>query len=116
MIAFREPFMGHGLFNTTMVETLKSFGVVNISNGLASFLIDAGLLLGVGYLSLIYHGMKNSFRNAGTMFYLLVFVFFLLCVNSEGGALGILLYLIYMFNWKREEKQDELNKKADSPT
>lgn len=116
MIAFREPFMGHGLFNTTMVETLKSFGVVNISNGLASFLIDAGLLLGVGYLSLIYRGMKNSFRNAGTMFYLLVFVFFLLCVNSEGGALGILLYLIYMFNWQREEKQDELYKEADSPT
>lgn len=107
-IALNEPFMGHGLFNTTMVEVLKSFDVVNISNGLASFLIDAGLLLGIGYLALIYNGIKKNFINAGTMFHLLVFVFFLLCVNSEGGALGILLYLTYMFNWQQGEDQDNL--------
>ena len=109
-IALSKPIMGHGLFNTTMTDVLKSFDVVNISNGLASLLINVGVILGIAYLLLIFNGIRASFgKRAGRAFHILVFLFYLLCVNSEGGALGILIYITYMFKWRTEEEKIDIS-------
>lgn len=102
-IAFTNPIFGYGFFNTAVTTILKTYGIISISNGMASFLTGSGLLLGVLFLVRTYCGMRKSMPY-GTIFNILVFVFYLMCVNSEGGVLSILMYLIFLFEWDNSEK------------
>ncbi len=101
ILALSRPIVGYGLFNTQTTEILKLYGVVNISNGMANFLIGSGLILGAGLLIFTFKGIKKQF-NRGILFAVFIFAFYLLSINSEGGVLNP-LYLTFLFCWKREK-------------
>lgn len=103
-LAFSHPIFGYGIFNTTVTSILAAYGVVNNSNGLAGFLTGSGLILGAAFLYLTYRGMKRSMPY-GLFFNVLVFVFYLMCVNSEGGTVSILIYLAFLFEWNTVEQE-----------
>ncbi|MCD7791021.1 MAG: hypothetical protein LUH55_10990 [Bacteroides thetaiotaomicron] len=103
-MALSHPVLGYGLFNTVVSNELALYGVVNNSNGLASLLTGSGLVLGFAFLYMTYRGMKRSMPY-GALFSILVFVFYLMCVNSEGGTISILIYLAFLFEWNTDEQE-----------
>ena len=99
-IAMCKPFLGHGIFMSNQREILKTYGINNISNGMASFTIKAGIVITAAFLIMIYRGMKKQLPY-GTFYNLCAFILFILCVNSEGLFLNI-LFLLFIGKWHNE--------------
>jgi hypothetical protein len=99
-IASSKPMLGYGVFQSNRSDLLASYGVVNISNGLASFVIDGGIVLTAIWLIIMYFRIKKLLPY-GFIFSLMVFVFYLLCINSEGVFLNP-LFLSFLFPWADE--------------
>lgn len=99
-LALSKPFLGHGVFMANQKEILKTYGINNISNGMASFAIKAGCVITVFFLVEIYKGMKKQLPH-GIYFNICAFLLFILCVNSEGMFLNI-LFLLFIGQWKNE--------------
>ena len=97
-IALSKPLLGHGVFMANQKEILNAYGIINISNGMASFAIRAGLVFVAIFLIMIYNGMKKKLPY-GIFFNLCAFLLFLLCINSEGVFMN-LLFLSMLGEWK----------------
>lgn len=96
--AFQKPIAGIGYFAANKTEALQQYGIVNISNGLASFAMNAGVILTVIILILMIKNISEKFPY-GICFTIGAFVFYLLCVNSEGVFMN-LLFLSMLGEWK----------------
>ena len=96
--AFQKPIAGIGYFAANKTEALQQYGIVNISNGLASFAMNAGVILTVIILILMIKNIREKFPY-GICFTIGAFVFYLLCVNSEGVFMN-LLFLSMLGEWK----------------
>lgn len=96
--AFQNPIAGIGYFAAKKTEALQQYGIVNISNGLASFAMNAGVILTVIILILMIKNISEKFPY-GICFTIGAFVFYLLCVNSEGVFMN-LLFLSMLGEWK----------------
>lgn len=101
-IALSKPFLGHGVFMANQKDILNAYGIINISNGMASFAIRAGVVITVIFLIMIYNGMKKQLPY-GIFFNVCAFLLFFLCINSEGLFLNI-LFLLFVGKWKKETK------------
>ena len=99
-LALSNPLFGYGIFGESTISILADEGVTNISNGMAAFLMGAGLVLGVFFLAWTYIRMKKAMPY-GRLCNVLIFTFYLLCINSEGGVLARLVYLTFLFEWKK---------------
>lgn len=97
-IALQRPITGHGMYMTNQRQLMNKFGINNISNGMASFSIRAGILITLGILVMVYKGFQKRFPY-GFRFQICIFVLYLLCVNSEGLFLN-LLFLAIIAPWK----------------
>ena len=97
-IALSKPLLGHGVFMANQKEILNAYGIINISNGMASFAIRAGIVFVAIFLIMIYNGMKKKLPY-GIFFNLCAFLLFLLCINSEGVFMN-LLFLSMLGEWK----------------
>lgn len=100
-IAASKPFFGYGLLSTNTSIMLSNYGIVNISNGMASFFIKSGYIFGLLLLFVTYNGMRKKF-NRGYLYSLFAFFFYLMCINSEGGMLNP-IYLQFMFYWRMNQ-------------
>lgn len=96
--AFQKPIAGIGYFAANKTEALQQYGIVNISNGLASFAMNAGVILTVIILILMIKNISEKFPY-GICFTIGAFIFYLLCVNSEGVFMN-LLFLSMLGEWK----------------
>jgi hypothetical protein len=82
---------------------LAKYGIGHISNGLASFTIGSGIVLAVILLLYCYFRIKRLLPY-GIIFSLLIFLFWLLCINSEGGLIACNVYLNFWFFWEKEKE------------
>lgn len=96
-IAFSRPVFGHGMYMTNQAKYMTPYGINNISNGMASFAIRAGVIITIIFLVMMYKGLKKQFPY-GKLFNICVFILYFLCVNSEGLFLNI-LFLTFIGNW-----------------
>lgn len=102
-IVLTRPLVGYGLLQTNRSELLSTVNIGMISNGLVSLMISLGVPLTLLYLCCIYNGIKRTiYSNWSTK--ILLFIFYFLCLNAEGGALNI-IYLINLFVWKTEDDE-----------
>lgn len=101
-IASISPIIGHGMYMSNMRSLLLQYGIINISNGMASFAIRAGFIITFGWLVAIYIGMRKRYNNNGALFVLLMWLLFFLCVNAEGLFLNI-LFLCFIGKWQGEK-------------
>lgn len=98
--AFQKPIAGIGYFSANKTEALQQYGIVNISNGLASFAMNAGVILTITALILMFKNISKKMPY-GVVFTIGAFIFYLLCVNSEGVFMN-LLFLSMLGEWKTE--------------
>ena len=99
-LALQRPIAGFGLFSTDRSELLGTAGIGMISNGLVSLMVSIGIPLTALYLFLIYNSIRVNIKG-GWLPTLLLFIFYFMALNAEGGALNI-IYLINLFVWKQE--------------
>ena len=96
-IALSNPIAGIGYFSANKAEALQRYGIVNISNGLASFAMDAGVIITIAILIMMFKNIGKKMPY-GVVFAIGVFVFYFLCVNSEGVFMN-LLFLSMLGEW-----------------
>lgn len=94
LIALQSPILGRGIFCESLSDLLKQYGIVNISNGLASFAIKAGVVIAVVWVLVMFYKLSKA-HNLGRWSNILICLFYLLCINSEGVFLNI-LFLTYL--------------------
>lgn len=98
-LSLLNPIIGQGIFQAKVI--LNEYGILYMSNGLASFLIGSGLVLGITYLVYVFFRMK-MLMNQGIIYSLLTFGFYLMCVNASSGVLNP-IYLVFLFKWMDEK-------------
>lgn len=96
-LALSRPLTGHGIFNASKV--LREHGIQYMSNGLASFLIGTGLIVG-GFFLLTYFIKVGEVMPYGILFQICAFGVFLICTNSSSGVLNP-VNLIFIMNWMK---------------
>lgn len=94
-LALKRPLIGHGMFNASNV--LRGYEIQYMSNGLASFLIGTGLVVG-GIFLLTYFLKLGKAMPYGILFQICAFAVFLVCTNSSSGVLNP-VNLIFIMNW-----------------
>lgn len=99
-VALTKPLTGYGIYRSNRADAYADYGIGNISNGFISFAIGAGIIIALLYLIFSFIGLSRQFKH-GLVHSILIFIFFFLCINSEGGLLRP-LYLILFFLWKDE--------------
>lgn len=103
-LGLSAPLTGNGAFSEKKAEMLLEYKVQNISNGLASFTMDAGIVLTAIWLWLTYRGIQNKFSQERLLYVLGVFLLYFLCINTEGVFMN-LLFLGLLGNWQPEMKR-----------
>lgn len=103
-IALQSPILGRGIFCESLSGLLNSYGIVNISNGLASFAIKAGVVTAVVWVWMMFYKLSKV-HDLGLWSNILVCLFYLLCINSEGVFLNI-LFLMYLAPFKAKSEVD----------
>lgn len=71
-----------------------------MKDGLASFAMNAGVILTITALILMFKNISKKLPY-GVVFTIGAFIFYLLCVNSEGVFMN-LLFLSMLGEWKTE--------------
>lgn len=107
MIAMKNPIFGQGIFATNVQSVLSQYGIKNISNGMASYAIRAGVIATIIMLVLLYKGIIRNMPY-GKMNNLLLFIFVLVCVNTEGCFMNLFM-LALIFKWKVSEREVQYN-------
>lgn len=100
LIALQSPIVGRGVFCESLSNLLKSYGIVNISNGLVSFVIKAGVVIAVVWVLVMFYKLSKA-HDLGIRSNILICIFYLLCINSEGIFMNI-LFLTYLAPFKPE--------------
>lgn len=99
--AFQNPIAGIGYFSTNKTQSLQHYGIDNISNGLASFAMNAGIIITIVLLIMMFKSLSKKMPY-GTVFIIGVFILYFLCVNSEGVFMN-LLFLSMLGDWNTRE-------------
>lgn len=99
-IALQRPIVGYGQFAYNTAERLSKYGIINISNGMASFAIKNGFVITFILLLNVWFGIRKKFQY-GLLSNLIFFVFILMCVNTESVFLNLFM-LAFMFTWRQE--------------
>ena len=99
-IAYNNFWFGIGMFSERASEILAGYGVKNISSGMGLFAARNGLVITALWLFAMWKKIKHYF-NYGNMFVLCFFIFYLMCVNSEGLFANTLL-LAFFGRWKED--------------
>lgn len=97
-IAYQNFLFGIGMFSDKASEILSGYGVKNISSGMALFAARNGLIVTGVWLVAMWKKIKYHF-NYGNLFVLCCFIFYLMCVNSEGLFTNTLL-LTFFGKWR----------------
>lgn len=100
VIATQSPILGRGIFCESLSDLLNSYGIVNISNGLASFAIKAGVVTALVWAFVMFYKLSKV-HDLGKWSNILICLFYLLCINSEGVFMNI-LFLIYLAPFRPE--------------
>lgn len=98
-LSFLNPIIGQGIFQSKKI--LNEHGILYMSNGLASFLIGSGLVMGLAYLTYTFLRIKKILGQH-IIYSMFAFGFYLLCVNASSGVLNP-IYLAFMFKWENEK-------------
>lgn len=99
--AFQNPIAGIGYFSTNKAQALQHYGIDNISNGLASFAMNAGIIITIVLLIMMFKSLSKKMPY-GTVFVIGVYILYFLCVNSEGVFMN-LLFLSMLGDWNTRE-------------
>lgn len=102
-IALTRPLTGYGIYRKNASKLLLTYGISNISNGLISLTIGLGIPAAVLYLTGALAGLKRNFKGRDK-FYICVFIFFFLCINTEGGSLNP-IYMMLLLKWNNCNKE-----------
>lgn len=100
-LALQSPIWGHGMYMENIRDILAQYRIVNISNGMASFSIRAGIIFTLFFVIMTWIGMKKHFPY-GKLYLLCIFAVYLMCINSEGLFLNI-LFMIFWGKWKGDK-------------
>lgn len=103
-VVLTRPLTGYGIYRLNRADAYSDYGIGNISNGFISFAIGAGIIIALLYLIFSFIGVSRQFKH-GLVHSILIFIFFFLCINSEGGLLRP-FYLVLFFLWKDELVSD----------
>ena len=106
-IGLDSPLAGQGAFSERKAEVLLEYNVQNISNGLASFVMDTGYILTALWLWLTYLGIRSKFPRERFLYVLGVFLLYFLCINTEGVFLN-LLFLGLLGKWQPEAEEQPI--------
>ena len=111
-LSSKRIIRGYGVFNNVTTGMLKSFGVINNSNGLAVLLMDIGLpLFGLTVFALVKN-LKGLFKTTGLCLVLVVASFFFYHFSEHIWLYT--LFISFLFRWKNTNKNESfLIPKAD---
>ena len=87
-IAFLRPWTGYGVFSESLSSIYLTYGIRNISNGMASYCCQAGYPAVIAFLLLMYYGIKKNI-DMGWKSNVAFFIFLLMCLNTEGVFMNL---------------------------
>lgn len=101
LLGLDNPLFGQGIFATTVTDLLHSYGVMNISNGMALYALRIGIIPTVTLLFVMFIGIRKKMPY-GNMNNFLFLVFVLMCVNTASVFMNVFM-LAFIFTWKNEK-------------